>query len=122
MALDSLTDVFKPRDQAEEKILQRIGSWTVRLLEHRARVKDLIPHETILEESRTKFGNLMGERLTQLRKKHEMTQEALANKSGISQSTISKIESGQKPISPLEAKALAPILKCSIKYLAIGKE
>ena len=118
----SFTDVFKPQDQAEEKILRRIGSWTVRLFEHRAKVNGLIPYENILEESRSKFGNPMGERLTQLRTKRELTQKELAEKSGVSQSTISKIESGQKPISPSEAKALAPALKCSVKYLAIGKE
>ena len=118
----SVTDVFKPQDQEEEKILRRIGAWTVKLFEHRARAKGLIPYENVLEESRKKFGNLLGERLIQLRKKRELTQKELSKESGISQSTISKIESGLKPISPTEAKAIAPILGCSMKYLALGKE
>lgn len=87
-----------------------------------AKVQGLIPYENILEESRKKFENPMGERLAQLRTKRELTQKTLAEKSGVSQSAISKIESGLKPISPSEAKAIAAILKCSIKYLAIGKE
>ncbi len=115
-------DSLKPRDQAEEKILQRIGAWTVKLFEYRARTQGLIPYESILEESARKFGHPMADTLISLRKKHGMTQKELSEKSGVSQSAISKIESGQKPISPAEAKALAPVLKCSVKYLAIGKK
>lgn len=113
--------IFKPQDELEEKILRRIGIWTVRLYEYRAKQKGLIPYERILEERKERFGNPVGERLAQIRKRRGITQEELSKKSGVSQSTISKIESGEKPISPTDAKALAPVLKCTVKYLAIGK-
>ncbi|MBI4405745.1 MAG: helix-turn-helix transcriptional regulator [Deltaproteobacteria bacterium] len=113
---------LKPKDEVERKILERIGRWTVRLLQHRQRTEDLISSDEVIAEDRTALGNIVGERLENARKVRQLTQEELASKSGLSQSTISRIESGEKLMSVTDARKLAPILKCSAKFLIAGEK
>lgn len=62
----------------------------------------------------------MGERVRDRRKRLGMSQEALAKKAGITQVTISKLETGRNQGS-VEAAALAAALRCRALWLADGK-
>ncbi len=122
MNLEILKGGLKPRDEVEHKILERIGRWTVRLLEHREKTHGLVTSEEVHTNDKLILGNKMGERLTQARKERGLTQEQLEKKSGLSQSKISRIEAGTKIMSTEDARLLAPALKVSMKFLISGKE
>ena len=115
-------DTLKPRDGVEKRILERIGRWTVLLLQHRQKTQQLVTSEEIMANDKKILGNMMGERLTKVRKERGFTQEQLETKSKVSQSKISRIEAGTKTLSIEDAKLLAPALKVSMKFLISGKE
>jgi ribosome-binding protein aMBF1 (putative translation factor) len=96
--------------------------WTVRLLQHREKTQELVTSEEINGRDKQVLGNKMGERLAQARKDCGLSQEELEKKSGLSQSKISRIESGSKILSTEDARVLAPALKVTMKFLISGKE
>lgn len=73
-------------------------------------------HAKDLEE----LGPVVGKRLKVARNNKGFSQEQLENKSKVSQSTISKIESGSKMISVEEAKKLAKVLEVTPQFLIAG--
>lgn len=113
--------ILKPKDEIERKILERIGRWTVRLLQYRQKTQDLVSSQEVAANDRLILGNVMGERLANVRKKRGLTQEQLESMSGLSQSTISRIEAGTKVLSTDDARLLAPALKVSMKLLISGR-
>lgn len=64
----------------------------------------------------------VGGRLKSLRVGLGINQIALVQKSGVSQSTISKIETGSRMPTPAEAKKLAKALKTTPEFIIAGKK
>ena len=72
----------------------------------------------ILKNTKSKLESYhLHERISYLRKRREMTQTELAAKSGLSQSTIAQIESGQKDPSVKTIEKLAKALDVVIPIL-----
>lgn len=63
----------------------------------------------------------MGERVAELRKGAEMTQEELAQKAGVSNGMIGQIERGTKTVSVQLAKSLAKIFEVDVLEI-IGRD
>lgn len=63
----------------------------------------------------------MGERVAELRKGAEMTQEELAQKAGVSNGMIGQIERGTKTVSVQLAKSLAKIFGVDVLEI-IGRD
>lgn len=63
----------------------------------------------------------MGQRIFSLRKKKGLTQEGLANLSGVSYQTISTAELGNKTLRPENIVKLSQALGVSTDYLLTGK-
>jgi len=61
--------------------------------------------------------NIFSERIKELRLENNLTQDALALKTGISQSAIAKWENGKKSPSIESIVILAKFFKCSSDYL-----
>jgi transcriptional regulator with XRE-family HTH domain len=57
--------------------------------------------------------NVMGNRLKELRRQRGLTQQQLAERSGIGQSIIAKIEVGKVRMAEHHIAKLAPALRCS---------
>lgn len=65
---------------------------------------------------------VLSERIKYFRQRRKLTQSALAKKSGIGQSTIAQIESGQKDPSISTLKEIAAALDTHIAVLFAGDE
>lgn len=63
----------------------------------------------------------MGNRLRQQRKQMKLTQEELAEKSGLSVKTILSAEKGQKALRPENIVRLCELLDMDISYLMTGQ-
>ncbi len=63
------------------------------------------------------MGTAGGSRVTQLRKEHDLTQPALARRAGVSLSLLSKIEVGDRTLTPAVAAAIARALQISLGAL-----
>ena len=64
----------------------------------------------------------MGKRIATRRKEMKMTQEALAEKVGVSLQTISCVELGKKAIRPYNLIRLCSILDTSTDYILVGQK
>jgi ribosome-binding protein aMBF1 (putative translation factor) len=80
----------------------------------------LISGERLHEDDLHKVGRAVGTRLKNAREAKSFSQEALEKVSKVSQSTISKIESGRRMISGNEARALAKVLGVTPQFLIAG--
>lgn len=81
-------------------------------------IDSAIVHANDLKE----LGPIVGLRLRNLRGNKKMTQEKLEERSGVSQATISKIESGSRMVTPGEAKKLAKALGATPQFIIAGKK
>ena len=63
------------------------------------------------------MNRLFAERLCALRKSHGMTQQALADRMGLSRGTIGMYESGLRDPDTKTLTHLADVLGCSVDYL-----
>ena len=63
----------------------------------------------------------IGSRIKELRKTHNMTQEAVADKLDVGVKHISEVERGQSRLSLEKMIQLCAILDCSLDYLVLGK-
>lgn len=59
----------------------------------------------------------IGERITELRKIKKISQQQLADKIGMNQSVLNRIENGSRPVRDDEIKAIASFFKVSTDYL-----
>lgn len=59
----------------------------------------------------------IGKRITELRKLKQISQQQLADKIGINQSVLNRIENGSRPLRDDEIKAIANFFKVSTDYL-----
>lgn len=64
----------------------------------------------------------MGKRIAARRKELKMTQEALAEKVGVSLQTISCVELGKKAIRPYNLVRLCSVLETSTDYILVGRK
>ena len=64
----------------------------------------------------------MGKRIAVRRKELKMTQEALAEKVGVSLQTISCVELGKKAIRPYNLIKLCSVLETSTDYILLGQK
>lgn len=64
----------------------------------------------------------MGKRIATRRKELKMTQEALAERVGVSLQTISCVELGKKAIRPYNLVRLCSVLQTSTDYILIGQK
>lgn len=64
----------------------------------------------------------LGENLRKLRNERHITQQDLANVSGVSKETISKIESGKQNATSTSLVKLAKGLGCTVDQLVMGIE
>lgn len=64
--------------------------------------------------------NNMGQRILQLRKSKNLTQEALANLSSVTYQTISTAELGKKALRPENIIRISQALEVSTDYLLTG--
>ena len=63
----------------------------------------------------------IGERITELRKKQEMSQGQLADAMGVSRQAVSKWENDQTSPDTIRLIQLADVLDCDGEYLATGR-
>jgi ribosome-binding protein aMBF1 (putative translation factor) len=80
----------------------------------------LIDGEEVQKRDLAIIGSEVGGRLRAAREKLGFSQEKLESLSKVSQSTISKIESGSRMISNGEAKSLAKVLDVTPQFLIAG--
>lgn len=59
----------------------------------------------------------IGERITELRKIKKISQQQLADRIGMNQSVLNRIENGSRPVRDDEIKAIANFFKVSTDYL-----
>ena len=64
----------------------------------------------------------MGKRISSRRKELKLTQEALAEKIGVSLQTISCVELGKKAIRPFNLIKLCSVLDISADYILLGQK
>ncbi len=64
----------------------------------------------------------MGKRIAARRKEMKMTQEALAERVGVSLQTISCVELGKKAIRPYNLIKLCSVLETSTDYILVGRK
>lgn len=64
----------------------------------------------------------MGKRISSRRKQLRLTQEALAEKIGVSLQTISCVELGKKAIRPYNLIKLCAVLDISADYILLGQK
>ena len=64
----------------------------------------------------------MGKRIAARRKEMKMTQEALAERVGVSLQTISCVELGKKAIRPYNLVKLCSVLETSTDYILVGQK
>ena len=64
----------------------------------------------------------MGKRISSRRKELRMTQDALAERIGVSLQTISCVELGKKAIRPYNLIKLCDVLDISADYILLGKK
>ena len=64
----------------------------------------------------------MGKRISSRRKELKLTQEALAEKIGVSLQTISCVELGKKAIRPFNLIKLCSVLNISADYILLGRK
>lgn len=87
----------------------------------KAAQETLIDGDDVHEEDLKIVGKAAGNRLKAAREKKNLNQEQLEKLSKISQSAISKIESGRKMISTQEAIKLAKVLGVTPQHLIAGE-
>lgn len=73
-------------------------------------------------EMRNEIQPLIGQRLIELRSEHQMTQEDLADKLGVSRQAISKWESDRTLPNVEKLFCLSELYQVSLDYLLTGKE
>lgn len=97
---------------------QLLISKGLRLL--RAAQDEIIEASAVEQEDLALIGEAVGSRLKQMREAKGLSQEKLEKLSRVSQSTISKIESGNRMVSVNEAKSLGKVLGVAPQFLIAG--
>lgn len=69
-----------------------------------------------------RFTYMLGEFVQQLRKKHDLTQEYLASKIGVSRPTYVQIEQGERDITITEARKLAEVFDIPFESFICGDD
>ncbi len=64
----------------------------------------------------------IGNRITELRKKLQLSQEEMANKIGVTRQSVSKWETDVSAPDAFNLIALSKILQTSVEYIVMGKE
>jgi len=94
------------------EVINRLRKYALKVGAGIIEVADCIPASDISPELDTNPGGVY---LRGIRLREGMTQDELANLTGISRSNISAMEHGKRPIGKETAKKLAAVLRCDYR-------
>jgi DNA-binding XRE family transcriptional regulator len=113
------------KKKSREEVAQRLGLALMDAMEFLSldEKTSLIPiNDFILKTSPKEDHIQIGWRLCYKSTKMEMSQSYVAKYLNISQSTYSRIETGDKILSMPKAEKLAKLFKCSVAWILTGKD